>query len=341
MKKVLVTGGAGYIGTHTVVELLNKDYEVILADNFVNSNKEVLKRIETITGKIPVTEIIDLCELDKVQQLFKLHKNIEYIIHFAAYKAVGESVEDPLKYYNNNLISLLNILSVSKSTPSVKGIVFSSSCTVYGQPEILPVTESTVWQAAESPYGYTKQVCEEILKNTIPKTHFQCISLRYFNPIGAHTSALIGELPNGVPNNLVPYITQTAIGKREKLTIFGNDYNTNDGTCLRDFIHVVDLANAHIKAIEYLHKNEKVKYDVFNIGTGNGNTVLETVLAFEKANNLKLNYSIGDRRSGDVEKIYADCSKAKKLLNWSCEYSLEKAMETAWQWELSLKNNPL
>jgi UDP-glucose 4-epimerase len=334
--KILVTGGTGYIGSHTAVELLNKGYEIILADNLSNSSISVLDAIKEITGKKPVFEKLDLCERDKTLELFKKYPDIKAVIHFAAFKAVGESVENPLLYYRNNVFSLVNILEGMKEN-NVANLVFSSSCTVYGQPDKLPVDEKTPLQKAASPYGETKQMSETIIKDTVRATGINSISLRYFNPTGAHDSALIGELPIGIPNNLVPFITQTAIGKRECLNVFGGDYSTPDGTCIRDYIHVVDLAKAHIVALErLLEKKNKSNNEIFNLGTGKGYSVLDTIKSFEKTSGVKLNYKIVDRRSGDVEKIYADTKLANDELGWKAERDLDNMMQTAWKWEKAL-----
>ncbi len=332
---VLVTGGAGYIGSHTCVELVNAGYEPIVIDNFSNSERFVIDRIEEITGeKITLFEG-DCTNLDFLNSALK---NIELVgcIHFAAYKAVGESSKLPLKYYHNNIASTVAILEFLKNI-NCPNFVFSSSCTVYGQPDLLPVTEKSPIKPAESPYGRSKQMCEDIINDCYESgQNIKALALRYFNPIGAHSSALIGELPIGAPNNLVPYITQTAIGQREELTVFGNDYNTPDGTCIRDYIHVVDLAKAHVKAIEKLEGIHETLFDVINLGTGLGNSVLEVIRAFEKTNDLKLNYKIGPRRKGDVEKVYAEVSYALKKLNWKTELSLEKALEDSWRWQQAL-----
>jgi UDP-glucose 4-epimerase len=341
MKKgtVLVTGGIGYIGSHTAVELINEGYDVVIIDNLSNSSKDSLDGIEKITGVRPRFEEFDLCDAAKVNQFFNKYTDVKAIIHFAASKAVGESVEKPLLYYKNNLWSLINLLSAMKEF-DVPNIVFSSSCTVYGQPEVLPVTENAPIQKALSPYGNTKQICEEIIGDTISATpSLKAISLRYFNPVGAHPSALIGELPLGVPANLVPFITQTAIGLRDQLKVFGNDYNTPDGTCIRDYIHVVDLAKAHVVAISRLLENKnKTSYEVFNIGTGNGNTVLDIINTFEKVSGVKLNYKIVDRRPGDIEKVWADTKYANKELGWKAISSLDETLLSAWKWEQNYRN---
>jgi len=337
MKKILVTGGAGFIGSHTVVELHNAGYEPILIDNFDNSLASALQGIKNITGKDFVFYHADCNDSKMFRKIFLEHK-IEGIIHFAANKAVGESVKNPLKYYHNNLNSLVNLLE-SMLDAKVNNLVFSSSCTVYGQPEKLPVTEDAPVQQAESPYGNTKQISEEIIKDTcMAQPHLRAISLRYFNPIGAHPSAEIGELPLGVPGNLVPFITQTAAGIRQSLTVFGNDYNTSDGSCVRDYIHVVDLAKAHVKAFELLDKKSVGHYDFFNLGTGKGSTVLEVVNVFEKVSGEKLNYQIGPRRAGDVEQVYAAVDKSTGVLGWKTELSLERALEDAWRWQKRLKS---
>ena len=335
---VLVTGGAGFIGSHTVVELVNAGFFPVIIDDLSNSSEQVLLGLKKILGKeIPFYKA-DCSDFEVVEEIVKKHK-IEGVIHFAAFKAVGESVENPIKYYKNNIGSLLNVLEVMQAT-KVKNLVFSSSCTVYGQPDLIPVTEDTPKKRAESPYGNTKAMAEDILEDVIKSNEpMSIISLRYFNPVGAHESAEIGELPNGIPSNLIPFVTQTAIGKREKLVVFGDDYDTIDGSNVRDFIHVVDLAKAHVAALNLLKEKHGNFYDVFNIGTGRGNSVLEVIQTFEKANNVKLNYEIGARRSGDIEKIFGNVEKAKDILNWQTEKSLEESLKDAWAWELKLKNN--
>ena len=338
--KVLVTGGLGYIGSHTVVELIQKGYEVIIADNLSNSSIEILKKIEQITDIRPLFKLIDFREMDEVKSLFNEYE-FKNIIHFAALKSVSESVKFPNLYHENNVGSLKNILECVKSNPRKNfNLIFSSSCTVYGQANKLPITEDSPVVKQESPYGETKKKCEEIISEFCKKnTNLNSISLRYFNPIGAHKSALIGELPNGVPQNLVPYITQTAIGIREELTIFGSDYPTKDGTCIRDYIHVIDLAISHIDSLNYLiNLNEKNHYSFFNVGTGNGTTVLELVNTFEKVNKIKLNYSFGERRDGDITKAFADCSKIYNELKWKANLTLEEALESAWKWEKNLNS---
>lgn len=333
-KKVLVTGGTGYIGSHTVVELQETGYEVIIVDNLSNSSIDVLENIEKITGKKPGFEQFDLVDYNKTHDFFSRNTDINAIIHFAASKAVGESVEKPLHYYRNNLVSLLNILDCQIKY-NIPNLVFSSSCTVYGQPDILPVTEKTPRKDAESPYGNTKRISEDIIKDTIhANPQLKGIALRYFNPVGAHNSALIGELPLGVPQNLVPFITQTAAGLRSELKVFGDDYNTPDGSAVRDYINVVDLAKAHVIAIERLLKEKnKSGYEIFNLGTGIGLSVLEIVRGFEKATGVKLNYKIVDRRAGDVEKIWADTNFANEELGWKTEKGLEETLLSAWNWE--------
>ncbi|MCF0064818.1 UDP-glucose 4-epimerase GalE [Dyadobacter sp. LJ419] len=331
--KILVTGGAGFIGSHTVVELDKAGFEPVIIDNLYNSNPGVLEGIKQITGKdFPFYEI-DCNDSEKVRALFEKEK-FDGIIHFAAYKAVGESVEKPLNYYENNLISLLVLLRAAQEF-KVPNFVFSSSCTVYGQPDAIPVTENTPRKPANSPYGNTKAIGEDIIRDYVyAKSGVKAISLRYFNPIGAHESSLIGELPNGVPSNLVPFITQTAAGLRQSLTVFGSDYDTADGTCVRDFIHVVDLAKAHVKALELLEEqSEPDYYDVFNVGTGEGYTVLELIRTFEEVNGVKLNYSIGPRRPGDVEKIYAQSDKVNNVMKWHAEKTMADALKDAWNWQ--------
>ncbi|OQA02072.1 MAG: UDP-glucose 4-epimerase [Bacteroidetes bacterium ADurb.Bin408] len=338
-KKILVTGGTGYIGSHTVVELLNKNYDVVIADNLSNSYQSVVDAIEKITGVKPVFEKTELTDQEQTQKLFEKHSDLAGIIHFAALKAVGESVEKPLDYYHNNLSSLINILRGALKH-NISNFVFSSSCTVYGQPDVLPVKETSPIQPALSPYGNTKQIGEEIITDFAAANHFKAILLRYFNPIGAHPSALIGELPLGAPNNLVPLITQTAIGKRPLLKVFGTDYNTPDGTCIRDYIHVVDLAKAHIIALERMLENrQKMNVEVFNLGTGNGFSVLEVINAFEKNTGIKLNYVNTSRRPGDIEKIWADTTYANTELGWKAEESLDEMVLSAWRWECHLKES--
>jgi UDP-glucose 4-epimerase len=336
MKKILITGGAGYIGSHTAVELVKAGLEPIILDDLSNSDEHVLDRLEEIVGRKLTFYKGDCNEKSVLDQIGRDHQ-LDGVIHFAAFKAVGESTEQPLKYYHNNIGSLLILLDFMKAQ-NIKDLVFSSSCTVYGQPDVLPVTESTPRKEAESPYGNTKKICEDILVDYIKsKAGIRVIALRYFNPVGAHPSGKIGELPIGKPNNLVPFITQTAAGIREKLTIFGDDYDTPDGSCVRDFIHVMDLADAHVKAFTYLNDKSMDFYDVFNVGTGNGNTVLEVIRTFEKVNGLKLNYEIGPRRAGDVVKIWADTKKINSVLGWTPSKTLEDSMRDSWNWEQGLK----
>lgn len=333
--KILVTGGAGYIGSHTCVELIEAGYDPIIIDNFSNSERFVIDRINEITGK-SVTLIEGDCGDEQLlsDTIKKYHTT--GIIHFAAYKAVGESSKLPLKYYRNNLGTTAAVLGTVEKT-SCKSLVFSSSCTVYGQPDKLPVTENSPIKPAESPYGRTKQICEDMINDFASSgQEIKALALRYFNPIGAHSSALIGELPLGIPNNLIPFVTQTAAGIREKLTVFGNDYNTVDGTCIRDYIHVVDLAKAHVSAIKFLLESQNPVYDKINIGTGEGKSVLEVVKAFERVNSITLNYQIGSRRPGDVEKVYANASYANKKLGWQAEKSLEDSLKDAWNWQKTL-----
>ncbi|MEQ9423899.1 MAG: UDP-glucose 4-epimerase GalE [Cyclobacteriaceae bacterium] len=331
-KKILVTGGAGYIGSHTVVQLHEAGYTPIILDDFSNSDRKVIQGIGRIIGTEVKWYECDCRDREYLEKIFILEKNIEGVIHFAASKAVGESVADPLKYYDNNLGSLITLMKVMDKS-KVNKMVFSSSCTVYGQATNLPVTEESPILPAESPYGFTKQVSEEIIKDVAKSNpNFRAISLRYFNPVGAHPTSHIGELPNGVPSNLVPFITQTAAGIRDEVTVFGNDYSTPDGFCIRDYIHVVDLGNAHVKALEFL-KKAKENYQVINCGTGKGNSVMEVIKAFEEVTNQQLKYRVGPRRPGDVEAIYADTSKANKLLQWETQLTLEQALEDAWDWQ--------
>jgi len=338
MKQILVTGGTGYIGSHTAVELQNAGFEVIIIDNLSNSSLDVLDGIEKITGIRPTFEQFDLVDLDKVDAFFHKYPKIGAIIHFAASKAVGESVEKPLLYYRNNLVSLINLLECQIKY-GVSNIVFSSSCTVYGQPDVLPVTESTPRKDAESPYGNTKRVNEDILHDAIvANQQIKGIALRYFNPVGAHPSALIGELPLGIPANLIPFVTQTAAGLRSELKVFGNDYDTIDGSAVRDYINVVDLAKAHVIAVNRLLENKnKAGYELFNLGTGNGNSVLEIVNTFEKVTGVKVNYKIVDRRAGDIEKIWADTTLANVELGWRAEKGLEETLLSSWNWEKKLR----
>ena len=335
--KIIVTGGAGYIGSHTVVELFNAGYVPVIVDDFSNADHRVLDRLRAILGQPVTCHEGDCKDAAFLSRVFTKESGITGVIHFAAFKAVGESVQEPLKYYHNNLMSLVVLLKAMMAG-GVSHLVFSSSCTVYGQPDHLPVTEETLKKPAFSPYGRTKQICEEILEDTV-KSHapLKVMALRYFNPIGAHPSSLIGELPLGVPNNLVPFITQTAAGIREKLTVFGDDYDTLDGTCVRDYIHVVDLGTAHVKALQNLEKiSKKTYYDVVNIGTGKGNSVMEVIQVFEKVTNVRVNYVIGKRREGDIEKIYANADKSRRVLNWQTQLSLEDALRDAWHWQKRL-----
>lgn len=333
-KQILVTGGTGFIGSHTVVELQNSGYDIVIVDNLSNSKIEVLDQIEAITGIRPKFENFDLTDKQKVKDFFNEYANLEAIIHFAASKAVGESVEKPLMYYHNNLNSLMNIMECMNEY-NVNNLVFSSSCTVYGQPDKLPVTEQTPRKEAESPYGNTKSICEDIIRDTVhANSSLKGIALRYFNPIGAHETAKIGELPLGVPNNLIPFLTQTVAGIRPELSVFGNDYDTPDGSAIRDYIHVVDLAKAHVVAIERLLENKNQNgYEYFNVGTGNGVSVLEIIESFERATGEKVPHKIVDRRAGDIEKIYADTTYANNELGWKAESTLDETLLSAWKWQ--------
>ena len=338
---ILVTGGTGFIGSHTTVELIEAGYNVVIVDNLSNSKAEVVDGIEKITGVRPAFENVDLRDKEATENVFKKYTVINGIIHFAASKAVGESVEKPLLYYRNNIVSLVNLLELMP-VYGVKGIIFSSSCTVYGQPskENLPVTEEAPIQKALSPYGNTKQINEEIIHDYIHSgANVKSIILRYFNPIGAHPSALIGELPNGVPMNLIPFVTQTAIGVRKELKIFGNDYNTPDGTCIRDYIYVVDLAKAHVKAMARVLDQETEPVEIFNIGTGKGVSTLEVVEGFEKATGVKVNWTYAPRREGDIEKVWGNVDKANKVLGWKAETPLEDVLRSAWKWQLKLRED--
>ncbi len=338
---ILVTGGTRFIGSHTTVELQEAGYEVVIVDNLSNSKIEVLDGIEKITGIRPAFEKVDLEDKEATERVFQKYPNIEGIIHFAASKAVGESVEKPLMYYRNNVVSLINLLEMMPKY-NVKGIIFSSSCTVYGQPnkENLPVTEDAPHQKATSPYGNTKEINEQIIYDYIHSgAAIKSIVLRYFNPIGAHPTAHIGELPNGVPNNLIPFVTQTAMGIREQLTIFGNDYNTEDGTCIRDYIYVVDLAKAHVAAMTRVLDKDTDKIEYFNIGTGSGNSTLEIVTTFEKATGVKVNWKFGPRREGDIEKIWGDCTKANTVMGWKADTPLEDVLASAWKWQQKLRED--
>jgi UDP-glucose 4-epimerase len=337
IKKILVTGAAGYIGAHTVIELTKAGYAPVIIDDFSKSDRTLLKGLEKIIGHAPIFYQGNCGDPALLKKIFSSEGPFECVIHFAAYKSVGESVEKPLFYYQNNVGAMLTLLNEMLSA-GIKNLIFSSSCTVYGQPDSVPVNENAPFKRAESPYGATKQMCERILEDTFTKG-LRAISLRYFNPIGAHPSALIGEIPVGAPNNLVPYITQTAAGVREKLTIFGGDYDTPDGTCIRDYIHVVDLAVAHLRAMEYLNKkDEDHLLDTFNLGTGVGVSVLELVKEFMNVTGVDLPYVMGARRSGDVEKVYADPSKANSLLKWKTEFSVRDSLLHAWNWEKKIRN---
>lgn len=337
-KRILVTGGAGYIGSHTAVELQNAGYEVIIVDNLSNSNENVIDGIERITGVRPAFERLDCNDKEGMQAVFTKYPGIEGIIHFAASKAVGESVQNPLLYYRNNLVSLLNLLDLMPQF-DVKGIVFSSSCTVYGQPDILPVDESAPIKPALSPYGNTKQICEEIINDTIHAgAPFRAILLRYFNPIGAHPSAEIGELPLGVPQNLIPYLTQTAMGIRKELSVFGNDYNTPDGSCIRDYINVVDLAKAHVIAMNRMIERKAAdNVEVFNLGTGRGVSVLELINSFERATGVAVPHKIVGRREGDIEQVWANPERANNVLGWTAVESLDDTLASAWRWQEKLR----
>ena len=337
MSKILVTGGCGYIGSHTIVDLIENGFEVISVDNISRSHPHMFEGIERITGKRVKNYKVDLCNFDDTFAIFQENRNIDGIIHFAAYKAVGESIEKPLMYFENNINSLINLLKCVQEF-KVPYFVFSSSCTVYGNPDQIPVTEATPPKPAESPYGYTKQMGEQIINEFAKSAGTQCILLRYFNPVGAHPSNKIGEMPIGKPQNLVPVITQTAIGKLDKMYVYGNDYETRDGSCIRDFIHVCDIAHAHTLAFDYLQKQKSQKVcEAFNLGTGNGVSVLEAIHSFEKVSGIKLNYEIGPRRKGDIVAIYANNDLAKTKLNWEPKFSLDEMMKTAWEWEQRLK----
>lgn len=340
-KKILVTGGTGYIGSHTVVELINAGFEPVIIDNLSNSTERIIDQIRKITGVKPEFYNFDLCDEKATLDFVKEHRDIESLIHFAAFKSVGESEKEPLKYYRNNIYSLVNLLEAFSGRKT--NLVFSSSCTVYGEPDSLPVNELAPVKKAESTYGNTKQIAEEILNEAAGvNENLKVIALRYFNPVGAHSSALIGELPIGVPQNLVPFITQAAIGKRGDIRVFGDDYNTPDGTCIRDYIHVVDLAKAHVAAIRQMEaKGRDKRFDIYNIGTGRGNSVLEVIHAFESATGQKLKYSIGPRRPGDIEQIYGDVSKAERELSWKADLGIQEMMSSAWEWEKYIGQNPL
>ena len=338
--KILVTGGTGYIGSHTVVELQNSGYEVVIVDNLSNSRADVVDNIAKVSGIRPAFEALDCLDYEGLDALFTKHKGIKGIIHFAASKAVGESVQKPLLYYRNNLVSLINLLELMPKH-GVEGIIFSSSCTVYGQPDILPVTEEAPIKVAESPYGNTKQINEEIIRDYIKSgAPINAILLRYFNPIGAHPTALLGELPNGVPQNLIPFLTQTAMGIREKLSVFGDAYNAPDGSCIRDYINVVDLAKAHVVAMDRIMKQkQEEKVEVFNIGTGRGLSVLELIHAFEESTGVKLNYQIVGRRAGDIEQVWANPDRANNVLGWKAESTIEDTLRSAWAWQKKLRED--
>ncbi|WP_202701238.1 UDP-glucose 4-epimerase GalE [Flavobacterium sp. UGB4466] len=336
--KVLVTGGLGFIGSHTVVELQNEGFEVVIIDNLSNSTEDVLKGITTITGKTPLFEKLDLREKASVREFFKKHNDVTGVIHFAASKAVGESVENPLLYYENNIASLVYLLQELQQKPEAS-FIFSSSCTVYGQAEKMPITEDAPVQVAISPYGNTKQIGEEIITDTAKVTNISAILLRYFNPVGAHATTEIGELPIGVPQNLVPFITQTGVGLRQELSVFGDDYPTPDGTAVRDYIHVVDLAKAHVIALQrLLAKKNLQKVETFNLGTGKGSSVLEVIHSFEKVSDKKLPYKIMPRREGDITEAYANTDKANNVLGWKAQLSLDEAMASAWKWEQKVRS---
>lgn len=336
--KILVTGGLGFIGSHTVVELQNEGFEVVIIDNLSNAEEKVLEGIIAITGKKPIFEKLDLREKNSVKEFFTKHADVAGVIHFAASKAVGESVENPLLYYENNINALVYLLQELQQKTDAS-FIFSSSCTVYGQAEKMPITEDASVQPAISPYGNTKQIGEEIIQDVAKVSNIKAILLRYFNPIGAHPSTEIGELPIGVPQNLVPFITQTGMGLRKELSVFGSDYPTCDGTCVRDYIHVVDLAKAHVIALKRLIENKnEAKVEVFNVGTGTGSTVLEVIQSFEKVSGQKLPYKLVDRREGDVIEAYADTQKANKILGWKAESTLDQAIESAWKWEKKIRS---
>jgi UDP-glucose 4-epimerase len=341
-QKILVTGGAGYIGSHTLIEILeNTNFDIISIDNFSNSSLSVFDRIKKITNKSVKNYQVDLCNYSEVEKVFSIEKNIVGIIHFAAFKSVPESVINPYKYYNNNINSLVNLLQCCKLN-NINNFIFSSSCSVYGNIQDLPVKETTPFGAAESPYAFTKQIGEEIIQNfNKVNPQFQAIALRYFNPVGAHKTGLNGELPINKPSNLVPVITQTGIGKIKQFTVFGSDYNTRDGSCIRDYVHVTDIAIAHIKALNYLLESKnQTNFSVFNLGTGNGVSVLEAIKAFEDISKIKLNYVNGERREGDVAAIYSDTTKSEKALGWKPKFDLKDMMESAWRWELNLQKEP-
>lgn len=339
MAQILVTGGAGYIGSHTILEMFDQtNFELLSIDNFSNSDDSTYKRIKEISGKEVINHDLNLCDIDSLKKVFSLNKDILGVVHFAAHKSVSESVENPLEYYSNNINSLINLINVCNEN-KVNNFIFSSSCAVYGNTNVLPVSEETPLGKAESPYGHTKQICEDILKNfCYANPHFKVIALRYFNPAGAHISGLTGELPLGKPSNLIPAITQCAIGNLEELLVHGYDYETRDGSCIRDYIHVSDIANAHLKSLELLLHQKNSFYKVYNLGTGKGVSVLEAINSFEKVSGQKLNYKLGKRRIGDVVEIYANNNLAKTELGWSPVKTIDDIMSTAWNWELKLKN---
>lgn len=339
MKKVLVTGGAGYIGSHTVVSLVEAGYTPIIVDDFRNSEEWIVNRVNELTNTLVTVYNCDCNDKVALKSVFEQEKDISSVIHFVADKAVGESVQNPLKYYHNNIGSLVTLLELMKEF-EIDDLVFSSSCTVYGEPDKMPVSEETPIQKATSPYGNTKIICEQIIQDQkAAHPNLNAVLLRYFNPIGAHPSAKIGELPQGIPNNLVPYLTQTAAGEREILTVFGNDYDTADGTCLRDYIHVCDLAEAHVKSLDYMTNNSNDDVHIFNVGTGDGVSVLEIINTFESSTGLKLNWKFGPRRAGDVVQIYAEAEKVNKDLNWKHRYSVKDALEHSWAWEKSIRES--
>lgn len=338
--KVIVTGGAGYIGSHTVIELINANYEVVIFDDFSNSSEEMIARISSVAGKEIEYSKVDLANMNGCESAFAKHSDASAVIHFAAYKSVPESLNIPAQYYRNNVGSLLNVISCME-TYEMPFLVFSSSCTVYGDAKELPVKETTPMLPPNSPYGHTKQLGEHILRNLscVETSQVSSIALRYFNPTGAHSSGEIGELPNGVPGNLMPFITQTGAGVREKLSVYGDDYDTPDGTAIRDYIHVVDIAVAHVKALDYMRfDNSEVNYQVFNVGTGKGSSVLEVIQSFERTSGLKLNYSFAPRREGDIASIYAECEHTENTLNWSAQLDLDDMTRSAWVWEKKLRN---
>lgn len=331
LKKILVTGGAGFIGSHTVAELIDSGYVPIIVDDLSTTDRTLLNGLGELYGQVPVFYQVDCGDQDKLAEVFEVEKDIRAVMHFAAFKSVGESVQEPLKYYRNNINSLISVLENMKKF-NVQELIFSSSCTVYGQPEVIPVTEEAPFKKAESPYGATKQMCERVLED-VYSSGYKIISLRYFNPVGAHPSAKIGELPAGIPNNLVPYVTQTAAGIREVLTVFGNDYPTPDGTCIRDYIHVCDVAAAHVQALKFLEKSSLPTFEAFNLGTGKGVSVLGLIQSFENANQIKVNYRIGPRRPGDVIQVYADPSRIESAIQWKAKFTLDEAMRHSWVWQ--------